>query len=108
MGQHNVLAVLCTVFYSCAAFAHVSQLDIIPRRLHKTAPIQRVRLCEDNKRGAKVSGDPPRFGYYEGMLRSKLDARAGEKLDNLTPNLKLVGGAMLFCVVLVALFLAAN
>ena len=46
--------------------------------------------------------------YFEGMIASPLDARADENLDNLTPNIKLVGGATLVSALLVGAFLAAN
>ena len=47
-------------------------------------------------------------GYYQGMVSSPLDFRADEQLDNLTPNIKLVAGALGVCAALVAGFLAAN
>ena len=42
------------------------------------------------------------------MIASPLDARADENLDNLTPNIKRVGGATLVSALLVGAFLAAN
>ena len=42
--------------------------------------------------------------YFEGMIASPLDARADENLDNLTPNIKLVGGATLVSALLVGAF----
>ena len=47
-------------------------------------------------------------GYYQGMVSSPLDFRVDEQLDNLTPNIKLVAGALGVCAALVAGFLAAN
>ena len=61
-------------------------------------------------RGAAAPGTTRIGGaeYFEGMIASPLDARADENLDNLTPNIKLVGGATLVSALLVGAFLAAN
>jgi len=55
--------------------------------------------------GKRVSGSA---SYLKGMVESPLEFRSGEALDNLTPNLKLLGGAAAVSAALVGGFLAAN
>ena len=57
------------------------------------------------KMAKRVSGSA---SYLKGMVESPLEFRSGEALDNLTPNLKLLGGAAAVSAALVGGFLAAN
>jgi len=70
-----------------------------------TAAPGHARLCT---RRAHTHTHTHAHTHTQGMVESPLDFRSDETLDNLTPNLKLLGGATAVSFALVGAFLAAN
>ena len=83
------------------------------------APPRGASLLISRCRGVRCAGDGDGGGsdmedvsrdsqYYEGMLRSPLDFRSDEELDNITPNVKFVAGSTVVIFALCAAFVLAN
>ena len=67
-----------------------------------------VRCAADGDSGGDTESPADSQGYYEGMLKSPLDFRSDEDLDNITPNIKFVAISTLVIFGLCAAFVLAN
>ena len=79
-----------------------------PLSSHQLGAAKSLPARHSPLRCAEEEPDTKRLGYYEGMLKSPLDARADEDLDNITPTVKFVGLASVVIGALLVAFLLAN
>ena len=94
-----------TLLFAHGGVAYFPQMR--PLSSHKLGAAKSLPARHSPLRCAEDEDAKP-LGYYEGMLKSPLDARADEDLDNITPTIKFVGLSAVVIGALLVAFLLAN